>query len=319
LQLQVKNFDVHLKMRDDLCLLALQGPEAITVLEHIFDKSISEKVSALKKFQFIVLDNDIVIARTGYTGETGVEMIMPVQNTLKIWKKCIAQGIQPCGLGARNTLRLEAGLNLYGADMTEEILKRLKFENKQMNCIIIHGCPSDEEKAMNSETRTYDKHWIPWIKKELSSKGIKTETPLMPKPWKPDYNRFKCEFEKYKVTEDTVLVGHSCGSAFLVRWLGETKQKISKLILVAPWKIPDKNDEDRIAFYTYLIDKTIKSRVKKIVMFTADDEEDDGKKSVEIFHKSLGGKVIELKGHGHYTLGDMGTEEFPELLKEILD
>ena len=188
-----------------------------------------------------------------------------------------------------------------------------------MNCIIIHGCPSDEEKAMNSETRTYDKHWIPWIKKELSSKGIKTETPLMPKPWKPDYNRFKCEFEKYKVTEDTVLVGHSCGSAFLVRWLGETKQKISKLILVAPWKIPDENDEDRIAFYTYLIDKTIKTRVKKIVVFTADDEEDDGKKSVEIFHKSLGGKVIELKGHGHYTLADMGTEEFPELLKEIME
>ena len=188
-----------------------------------------------------------------------------------------------------------------------------------MNCIIIHGCPSDEEKAMNSETRTYDKHWIPWIKKELSSKGIKTETPLMPEPWKPDYNKFKREFEKYKVTEDTVLVGHSCGSAFLVRWLGETKQKISKLILVAPWKIPDKNDEDRIAFYTYLIDKTIKTRVKKIVVFTADDEEDDGKKSVEIFHKSLGGKVIELKGHGHYTLADMGTEEFPELLKEIME
>ncbi len=107
-------------MRDDLCLLALQGPEAIAVLEHIFDKSISEKVSALKNFQFIVLDNDIVIARTGYTGEAGVEMIMPVQNTLKIWEKCIAQGIQPCGLGARNTLRLEAGLNLYGADMTED-------------------------------------------------------------------------------------------------------------------------------------------------------------------------------------------------------
>ena len=195
----------------------------------------------------------------------------------------------------------------------------MKFENKQMNCIIIHGCPSDEEKAMNPETRTYNKHWIPRIKKELSSKGIKTETPLMPEPWKPNYKSFKAEFEKYKVTEDTVLVGHSCGSAFLVRWLGETKQKINKLILVAPWKIPDKNDEDRIAFYTYLIDKTIKSRVKKIVMFTADDEENDGKKSVEIFHKSLGGKVIELKGHGHYTLADMGTEEFPELLKEIME
>jgi len=53
-------------------------------------------------------------------------------------------------------------------------------------------------------------------------------------------------------------------------------------------------------------------------MFTADDEEDDGKKSLKIFHEALGGKIIELKEHGHYTLGDMKTEKFPELLREIL-
>ena len=53
-------------------------------------------------------------------------------------------------------------------------------------------------------------------------------------------------------------------------------------------------------------------------MFTADDEEDDGKKSLKIFHEALGGKIIELKEHGHYTLGDMETEKFPELLREIL-
>ncbi|MBS3127157.1 hypothetical protein J4228_03250 [Candidatus Woesearchaeota archaeon] len=53
-------------------------------------------------------------------------------------------------------------------------------------------------------------------------------------------------------------------------------------------------------------------------MFTADDEEDDGKKSLKIFHKALVGKIIGLKGRGHYTLGDMGTEEFPELLEVIL-
>ena len=56
-----------------------------------------------------------------------------------------------------------------------------------MNCIIIHGCPSDAEKAINPKTRTYDKHWIPWIKKELLSRGIKTETPLIPEPLKPNY------------------------------------------------------------------------------------------------------------------------------------
>lgn len=169
---------------------------------------------------------------------------------------------------------------------------------------------------MNSKTRTYDKHWIPWIKRELSARGIKTETPLMPNPWAPDYNTFKKEFEKYPVSEHTVLIGHSCGCAFLVRWLGESKRKINMLILVAPWKKPGKN-KIRRAFYEYPIDKTIKSRVQKIVLFTSDDEEESGRKSLKLFYKAFGGKIITLKGRGHYTMGDMGTDAFPELLKEI--
>ena len=188
-----------------------------------------------------------------------------------------------------------------------------------MNVLIIHGCPSDVEKALDPSRTTYDKHWIPWIKRSLSSKGIKTDTPLMPEPWYPNYDRFKTEFEKYTVNENTILIGHSCACAFLVRWLGETKQKIKKLILVAPWKIPEEYDQDRKAFYEYTIDNSVKSRIDEIVMFTADDEEEDGKKSVKIFHDALGGKIIELKGRGHYTLGDMETEEFPELLKEIVE
>ncbi|MDO8529761.1 MAG: alpha/beta hydrolase [bacterium] len=184
--------------------------------------------------------------------------------------------------------------------------------------IIIHGCPSDAEKEMNSETRTYDKHWIPWIKEKLIENGIKTETPLMPEPWRPDYNKFKQEFEKYDVNEDTILIGHSCGCAFLVRWLGETKHKISKLILVAPWKIPEKSKNGAdIDLYRYTVDRTIQDRVGKIIMFTSDDEEEDGKKSLEIFHQALGGKIIELEKHGHYTMSDVGTTEFPELLEVI--
>jgi predicted alpha/beta hydrolase family esterase len=89
------------------------------------------------------------------------------------------------------------------------------------------------------------------------------------------------------------------------------------LILVAPWKIPDKDDEFRKLFYEYPIDESIKTRVGDIVMFTANDEEDEGKKSLKIFHKALGGKIIELPNHGHYTQGDMGTEKFPELLEQF--
>ena len=183
-------------------------------------------------------------------------------------------------------------------------------------CVLVHGCPDAPEKGPRQ--RTYDKHWIPWVARELTARGVQVQTPLMPEPWKPKYERFKKTFEKLNVTEDTVLVGHSCGCAFLVRWLGETKQRIKKLILVAPWKVPRKDDSTRKAFYTYPIDRTIAARVGEIVIFTADDEEPDGKKSVQLYRDALGGKLIELKNHGHYTFDDMGTAAFPELLAQIV-
>ena len=187
-----------------------------------------------------------------------------------------------------------------------------------MNCIIIHGCPSDKEKAINPETRNHDKHWIPWTKKELEKNGIKTDTPLMPEPWEPNYEKFKEEFEKYNVNEDSILIGHSCGTAFLVKWLGKSKKKIKKLILVAPWKIPDRGGDARIKFYRYPIDETIKDRVEEIIYFTADDEAEDGKKSLKMFKEILGGKVISINGYGHYIERHMHTTEFPELIREII-
>ena len=204
-----------------------------------------------------------------------------------------------------------------------EFAKKYKIPIKQViarknsNCIIIHGCPSKDEN--NPLKRTYDKHWIPWTKNQLSSCGIKTETPLMPTPWEADYKEWKKEFEKNKITENTILIGHSCGSAFLVRWLGDTKQRINKLILVAPWKIAEKNNSKKKAFYDYPIDETIKSRVDEIIIFTSNDEEKDGKKSAKIFEKALSARLMELKDKGHYMIGDMGTEEFPELIKEIIE
>lgn len=188
----------------------------------------------------------------------------------------------------------------------------------RINCIVVHGCPSNIEKAMDPKRRTYDKHWIPWIRTQLSRMKINVEVPLMPEPWYPDYEKFKEEFDKYNADQNTVLVGHSCGCSFLVRWLGETKKRVKKLILVAPWKIAHEPYVFTTTFYDYEIDSTIKDRVGSVVIFTSNDEEADGKKSAKIFHRALGGKLIELKDKGHYILEDMGTEEFPELLKEII-
>jgi predicted alpha/beta hydrolase family esterase len=154
-----------------------------------------------------------------------------------------------------------------------------------MKVYILHGCPSDAEKAMSPQTRTYDKHWIPWLKEQLTARGIDVETPLMPNPWAPNYAEFRKEFEKYAVSDDDILIGHSCGGAFLVRWLGDSKQKIAKLILVAPWKVPDAEDKLREEYYGFEIDKTIPDRVGEVVMFTSDDEEEDGKRVSKYFTK----------------------------------
>lgn len=128
LQKQAEQFDVQLTMHDGLCLLALQGPDALSKLDLIFDCETAKKIRELKSFQFYALQKDainrvsttdIMIARTGYTGEPGVEIILPAETAKQYWEKLIAGGVQPCGLGARDTLRLEAGYNLFGADMTE--------------------------------------------------------------------------------------------------------------------------------------------------------------------------------------------------------
>jgi predicted alpha/beta hydrolase family esterase len=192
------------------------------------------------------------------------------------------------------------------------------MKHVQKNCIIVHGCEYDAPHAVLLEQRTAENHWTVWVRNELLKKGVSAQTPLMPSSWVPDYNTFKTEFEKYFVDENTVLVGHSCSCAFLVRWLGETKQKIAKLVLVAPWKVFDPHDAVRAAFYTYDIDETITNRVGDIVMFTADNESNDGKKSLEIFHNVLGGRIVNLPNRGHYRTNQWATSAFPELVNVIL-
>jgi hypothetical protein len=184
------------------------------------------------------------------------------------------------------------------------------MKNNEKNVIIVHG------KADNKEDNSAG-HWMPWIKKELEKRKIDVFVPLMPESWKLNYKSWKKEFEKNGVDENSVLIGHSAGGGFLVRWLGETKKKINKLVLVAPWKIPEIENEKE--FYDYKIDKCVKKNSKEVIIFTSNNEENNGKESVKIFHNSLDGEIIELKNHGHFTLEDMGTEEFPELLNKVIE
>jgi aminomethyltransferase len=117
LRTQRENFMVEITERKDLAIIAVQGPNARAKVNSILGAKASG-LETVKPFHFILLD-DWLIARTGYTGEDGYEIILPVADAVKFWQALVAANIQPCGLGARDTLRLEAGLNLYGADMDE--------------------------------------------------------------------------------------------------------------------------------------------------------------------------------------------------------
>lgn len=111
-------FDVVIHPRPDLGIIAVQGPQTLAIAAQVFPKNMVSALSALKPFQFMIQDT-MQLARTGYTGEDGLEIIAPSDQIPALWKEWVAKGAMPCGLGARDTLRLEAGLNLYGADMDD--------------------------------------------------------------------------------------------------------------------------------------------------------------------------------------------------------
>lgn len=117
---QAQGKGVEILERKDLAILAIQGPLVKDKLNYLFSAADIEIVKNLKPFTFVVLQ-DCFIARTGYTGEDGYEIIFPTSESVRYWQACVKGGIHPCGLGARDTLRLEAGLNLYGADMDEQV------------------------------------------------------------------------------------------------------------------------------------------------------------------------------------------------------
>jgi len=119
-QLRVKKgAEVTLKSRRDLAMIAIQGPNArektFAALPELRDYAADIGIF------FGVQVGDTFIARTGYTGEDGFELLVPANTAAAVWNKLAAAGVRPCGLGARDTLRLEAGMNLYGQDMDVKV------------------------------------------------------------------------------------------------------------------------------------------------------------------------------------------------------
>lgn len=117
MQEKIQGRAVEIRERGDLAMVALQGPASIDML----DPWLQGQGLDLPRPFAAVENESTFVARTGYTGEDGVEIIVPNEGAAALWRTLLAAGATAAGLGARDTLRLEAGLNLYGSDMTTDV------------------------------------------------------------------------------------------------------------------------------------------------------------------------------------------------------
>lgn len=201
-------------------------------------------------------------------------------------------------------------------------------QNKKV--IILHGWTNGDVINMPEFLPTSKNNWMGWIKKELEKRNYKVISPFIRYGYKSEYKIWKKKIEKLGIDENTILVGWSSGGAFWVRWLSETKQRVKKLILVAPANVKDQttkikkeiNDEDRgriwLNFHDFRTDPNIRNRVKSGITIFISNDADWLVKSAIIYTKKLKARLIRIKNQGHFENCRRPSPEFPELLKAIL-
>lgn len=124
MNLQAKDFAVEILERPELAMIAIQGPNARGKFHSLLSPSDAAAVERLAVFSGSFLGGtraDWFVARTGYTGEDGYEVMVPAEAAENLWRSLVNADVRPCGLGARDTLRLEAGMNLYGHEMNDAV------------------------------------------------------------------------------------------------------------------------------------------------------------------------------------------------------
>jgi predicted alpha/beta hydrolase family esterase len=161
-------------------------------------------------------------------------------------------------------------------------------------------------------------HWLPWIQRQLVLNDILAQTPEMPVAYKPEYEAWKKMFESFELNEETILVGHSCGAGFIIRYLSENKIKVGRVVLVAPWLDPDQYLDT--GMFNFTIDPRLVSRTNGLSILCSTDDMDEVVRSVKRLKSELeDAKFIEFSNKGHFVFDDLKTNEFPELLSAILE
>ena len=189
-----------------------------------------------------------------------------------------------------------------------------------MNAILVPGRPDQDEHYDPASPANSENHWFSWLKRRLILRDIHAVTIEPPFPFRPRYNEWKREFERFDLKPDTILVGHSCGGGFLVRYLSEHPDlKVGRVALVAPWMNPDDEPaSDTADFFKFTIDPAFPSRTAGTTVFVSADDEDSVAKTVAILRRQVQGlNFKQYTDQGHFVTESMHTTEFPDLLAAV--
>lgn len=187
------------------------------------------------------------------------------------------------------------------------------------SAILLHGMPSREEYFDAEQPPMAQKHWFAWLRRELISRNVEALSLVLPEPYDPDYKKWKTVLEEQNIDQETMLVGHSCGAGFLVRWLSENKVKVGKVALVAPWIDPAHSRANKM-FNGLIIDMELAARTNGVCMFYSFDDDEEELATAENLKASITNlQVVEFKDRGHFVMSSMKTEEFPELRDWLLN
>ena len=208
--------------------------------------------------------------------------------------------------------------------------------SSKSNVIMLHGWTNGDISNIPEFLPDSESNWMGWTKHELEQLGYQVNNPFLRDGYKSDYEGWKKEIENLEIGENTILVGWSSGGAFWVRWLGETKQKIKKLILVAPSKVVGNSKEvlddlwkmqangegpeykkEWDSFHDFKCDVTIKDRVGAIAVFVSNDAP-WLVEAAHIYARELDAELVEIPSQGHFAKNTRPSPEFPELLEVIV-
>ena len=187
------------------------------------------------------------------------------------------------------------------------------------NAIILHGGPSKKEYYDSKAPSMSNAHWIPWLQGQLLKADIDTATPEVPHSYDRNWKVWTKEVERFEITPETILVGHSTGAGYFIKYLSiHPKLKVGKVILVAPWLDPYHNKTKNF-FDDFEIDPDFPKRTKGVTVFASDNDQDSVQETVRIVSEKVKNtKFVEFHNYGHFCYDDLKSHKFPELLEEIL-